>query len=538
MRASEHISVLLLGVVLFGICVSHRANALPPVVHARQMHPIYPALIRNDTNNVLQFNVIVMCEQAILENVILDFSGTDELNDVAQTTLYTGGPNGQLLTTTDLGSTHSTSRIVRFRLDHELKQGDNWFWVSCQVNPKASLLHEIGVQCVSIGTSEGGIKPQAASSPNRIGYALCQHQEGGTHTYRIPAVARAKDGSLLAVFDMRHTKSRDLQEDIDIGLCKSTDGGQTWSPPRPIMDRGKWGGRSESHNGISDPGIIVDPVTGKIFCFAVWMHGKPGKHQWTADGSEPGYEIGKAAQFLMASSVDHGETWSDLHNMTRALKQKEWVLFAPSPQNGISLRDGTLLAPVQGRNKDGNPFSTIMTSQDHGKSWKVAKPAFVGSSECQAVELRDGRIMLNMRSKRTSGKNRRSVFVTSDRGMTWKPHSTHQKALIEPYCNGSTIRVDYEEHGERKSVLLFANPQSTKSRVNHTIQVSFNEGLTWPKSHHHLLDTGLGFGYPSLVQIDPKHVGIVFEGSRSHIMFMKFTIAELTDGSQKPGSGQ
>ena len=74
----------------------------------------------------------------------------------------------------------------------------------------------------------------------RIGYALCQQGQGGTHAYRIPAVTRAKDGSLLAFYDMRHNRTKDLQEDIDIGLSKSTDGGQTWSEPRPIMDRGEW----------------------------------------------------------------------------------------------------------------------------------------------------------------------------------------------------------------------------------------------------------------------------------------------------------
>ena len=57
--------------------------------------------------------------------------------------------------------------------------------------------------------------------------------------------------------------------------------------------------------------------------------------------------------------------------------------------------------------------------------------------------------------------------------------------------------------------------------------------MTWPESHHHLLDEFTGFGYPSLVQIDEEHVGIVFEGSRSHIMFMKFTIAELVAGNSR-----
>jgi hypothetical protein len=77
----------------------------------------------------------------------------------------------------------------------------------------------------------------------------------------------------------------DLQEDIDIGLSRSTDGGRTWDPVRDIMDMDEYGGLPQEQNGCSDPGIIVDHQTGEIFCFAVWMNGKPGKHQWVDDGA-------------------------------------------------------------------------------------------------------------------------------------------------------------------------------------------------------------------------------------------------------------
>ena len=169
------------------------------------------------------------------------------------------------------------------------------------------------------------------------------------HTYRIPALATSSGGSLLCVYDMRRRAGRDLQEDIDIGLSRSTDGGQTWEPPRVIMDMGQYNGLPQEQNGCSDPGIIVDRQTGEIFCFAVWMWGKPGKHQWTEDGSEPGFEIGKSAQFLMVRSTDDGVTWSTPANLTRQLKSAEWWLLAPSPQQGIQLTDGTLVMPCQGR---------------------------------------------------------------------------------------------------------------------------------------------------------------------------------------------
>jgi len=72
------------------------------------------------------------------------------------------------------------------------------------------------------------------------------------------------------------------------------------------MDMGTFGGMPQEVNGCSDPGIIVDPETGEIFCSAVWMNGKAGKHQWNKDGSEPGFEIGKSAQFMLVRSQDDG----------------------------------------------------------------------------------------------------------------------------------------------------------------------------------------------------------------------------------------
>ena len=119
-----------------------------------------------------------------------------------------------------------------------------------------------------------------------------------------------------------------------------------------------------------------------------------------------------------------------------------------------------------------------MTSRDHGATWTVGTPAYSGGSECQAVQLGDGSIMLNMRNEHD---RYRAVFVTRDLGKTWQPHATNRKTLIEPNCNGSLLRVDYTEAGAKKHVLLFANPHSQKGRTHQTIQVSFDDGRTWPR---------------------------------------------------------
>lgn len=504
-------------------------------VQAIQLQRSYPALIGRETNNIVELKITADEEGIEIRSFRFEFKDTDDIQDIDSLTFFASGPEGQLETKSKIGTANKPTDVLIFQRNISLKKGDNWFWLSCQLKPTASLLHHVDVTCSQIETTKGNVVPEDKMPGRRmrIGYALCQQGQGGTHTYRIPVITRATDGSLLAFYDMRHNRTKDLQEDIDIGMSKSIDGGQTWSTPRPIMDRGEWGGLPEDQNGISDPGVIVDPKSGKIFVWAVWMYGKPGKHQWNGDGSEAGYEIGKAAQMLLTVSKDYGETWSELKNVTRDLKQEEWVLFAPAPQNGITLKNGTLVMPVQGRDAEGTSFSTIMSSHNHGRSWKVGKPTGMVSSECQAVELSDGRVMLNMRSSRDARFMKRSVMVTSDLGKTWSEHPTNHKGLIEPICNGSTIRIHYEQNGEQKTALLFANPNSMERREKHTIKVSFDDGITWPESHHYLLDDYSGFGYPSLVQIDEKHVGIVFEGSRSHIMFMKLTIEELVS-SQLP----
>ncbi len=101
----------------------------------------------------------------------------------------------------------------------------------------------------------------------------------------------------------------------------------------------------------------------------------------------------------LSRSADRGRTWSKPENLTRKLKNEAWWLFAPSPQQGIQLADGTLVMPSGGRHEKGVKFSTIMTSRDHGASWTVATPAYSGGSECQAVQLGDGSLMLNMRNE-------------------------------------------------------------------------------------------------------------------------------------------
>ena len=54
------------------------------------------------------------------------------------------------------------------------------------------------------------------------------HKQGqfDCHTFRIPAMATTNKGTLLAVYDLRYKSRRDLQGHMDIGLSRSTNGGE------------------------------------------------------------------------------------------------------------------------------------------------------------------------------------------------------------------------------------------------------------------------------------------------------------------------
>lgn len=371
------------------------------------------------------------------------------------------------------------------------------------------------------------ICPQLCFSADNERPYVVIHRQGdfGCHTFRIPGIAKTNDGTLLAVYDMRYTSRRDLQAHIDIGLSRSTDGGQTWERPRPIMDMGEYGGLPQDQNGCSDPNILIDAGTGEILVTALWTHAKPGTHQWKDGGSEPGIDPAQSSQFMAVRSNDDGKTWTKPENLTSQLKNPSWFLFAPAPGNGITLSNGTLVIPTQGRDANGLPFSNLTWSDNHGKTWTVSSPARSDTTESAVVELSDGSLMLNSRDNRNrqdkSKTNGRAVSVTSDLGDHWTIHESDHGVLPEPVCMASLIS---HQLADGRSVLFFSNPHHTSKRKKMTVQMSLDDGVTWNKQI--LLDQD-GGAYSSLVMVDHDTLGILYESSRADLIFQTIDLKEF-----------
>jgi sialidase-1 len=418
---------------------------------------------------------------------------------------------------------------ITFKGEAQFPPGVHRFSLKGTAAPGLDLLARLHPRCVELTFADGtSMRPQeAALPPLRPAYPIHKRGQFQCHTFRIPAIARAMDGSLLAVYDMRYLSEKDLQGHMDIGLSRSSDGGQTWTAPVPIMDMGEFGGKPQDENGCSDANILVDPKSGEALVSAVWTHGKPGTHQWVGKGSEPGHDLHRSSQFLIVRSRDHGKTWSEPENWTSRLKDPAWHLFAPAPGNGIAMRDGTLVIPAQGRDASGLPFSNLMFSKDHGKTWTVSAPARSDTTECAVAELADGSLLLNMRDNRNRGNvsntNGRAMAVTGDLGSTWAVHPADHGALPEPVCMASMISHTLPDG---RHILLFSNPRNKSARKDMTIQISFDQGHTWPRENHILLDEA-GGAYSSLVMMDDETIGILYESSQADLVFQKISLSEM-----------
>lgn len=393
------------------------------------------------------------------------------------------------------------------------------------------------IESVDLTFSETGKLRIPSGTTFRYRPALVLRGAGqdNVHTYRIPGLITTNAGTLIAIYDIRYNNSKDLQEDIDIGMSRSTDGGQSWEPMKVIMDMGEWGGRPQRLNGTGDPCILYDHFTGTLWVAALWMSGSHHEKMLWWD-SKPGMTPEETGQFILAKSTDDGISWSDPVNITSQIKDPSWQLLLAGPGRGLTLSDGTLVFPVQYKSDlgvqalDGGQYtcqSTIVYSTDKGKTWQIGTGAKPNTTEAQAVELSDGSIMLNMRddlnrAAKDKG-NGRAVAISRDLGKNWALHPSSNHALIEPNCMASLISANVKAGRKTIPVLFFSNPSHASERKNMTIKASTDEGNTWPPENQILLNEETGFGYSCLTITKDKCVGILYEGDRE-LIFQKIPV--------------
>lgn len=340
--------------------------------------------------------------------------------------------------------------------------------------------------------------------------------QDGYHTYRIPAVIRAKNGDLLAFCEGRKSAGGD-SGDIDLLQKRSTDGGRTWSAAQLVWN--------DDANTCGNPCPVLDESTGTLWLLLTHNLGTDHEKQIaarTAKGTRTAW---------VASSKDNGATWTKPKEITSTTKDPSWTWYATGPGVGIQLKNGPHAGrlvipcdhnyddPVEKKHLSG---SHTIYSDDHGRTWKLGGVIRPRVNECQVVELADGRgtLLMNMRSNH--GRNVRAQATSADGGATWTA-PTDSAPLVEPVCQASLIRHE-------SGLLLFSNP-AAKTRVNLTVRSSADDGRTWRNVA--VLHEGPS-AYSSLISLSAAEAGCLYERGEKRayekITFARFAVRAPRDG--------
>lgn len=479
-----------------------------------------PVLLRKPHNPVLAVKVVTegVLNPLTVTSLTITPEGTTNTSAIESFRIFYTGTEERFSTDSAFGSAQNPSDTMFFAGRQVLQEGVNYFWVSCTLKASANLFDKVDASCIQITADGQNLVPNPASGPiaKRIGYNVRDAGDDGVRGYRIPGLAATLRGTLIAVYDIRRHGMGDLPGDIDVGMSRSTDGGQSWEPMKVIIDMGP----PHDQNGVGDPAVLVDKTDNTIWVAALWSK---GNRAWS--GSGPGMSPDETGQFVLVNSRDDGLTWSEPIVITPQIKDPKWRLVFQCPGNGITLRDGTLVFPAQFKDENDVPYSTLVYSKDHGQTWNIGSGAKSNTTEAQIAELNDGSLMLNMRDNRGGW---RSVCVTRDLGRTWQEHPTSRCALPEPVCMASFIRFSSILDGDTRNILLFSNPATAGGRRNMTIKASLDEGMTWPQQYHTVFYEPPCAGYSCMTRIDKHTVGILYEGGDSALLiFEKFPIAEI-----------
>lgn len=513
--------------------------------------PQVPILIeRND--NVLFYMRMDAKETKNLDEVTVTFGKDVPLSQIKSVKLYYGGTDAsqdrgkkrfapvEYISSNTPGKTLAANpsysvrksevqpkndRTIVLKGEQKLFPGYNFFWVSLEMQPSASLQTKVTADITSVKADGKENPTKLVSDKNierRMGIGVRHAGDDGSAAFRIPGLVTTNKGTLLGVYDVRYNSSVDLQEHIDIGLSRSTDGGKTWEKMRLPLAFGEYDGLPAAQNGVGDPSILVDTKTNTVWIVAAWTHGMGNQRAWWS--SHPGMDLNHTAQLVMAKSTDDGKTWSAPINVTEQVKLPEWYFLLQGPGRGITTSDGTLVFPIQFIDKTRIPNAGIMYSKDRGETWKIHNYARTNTTEAQVAEVEPGVLMLNMRDNRGGS---RAVYTTTDFGQTWKEHESSRTALIEPVCMASLISVKAKDNVLGKDLLIFSNPNSTSARKDMTIKISMDGGKTWSANHQLLLDEDYNWGYSCLTMIDKETIGILYESSVAHMTFQSIKLKDI-----------
>lgn len=315
-------------------------------------------------------------------------------------------------------------------------------------------------------------------------YLLVNEGEGGYAVRRIPGLITCDDGSIICYYECRSCLSDWAL--IDIGMRKSTDGGLTWSEECLIAFSG-------GKNTVNNPVMMV-AESGKL----IFMY------------------LENYKRLFQRESTDHGESWSEAHEITDALDafrpEYAWTCAAVGPGHGCRLPSGRLVINVWLACNPEKIFEhwpsvvSCLYSDDEGASWQRGHIIYdpvegANLNEAVIVPLASGGVLFNIRNYAPC--KRRYLAYNEDAAGEWL-HGHFAENLPDPCCMAGMCRAGDD--------LLYCSCDTDgegkmwgPSRIHLTLQRSHDDGRTWEKCY--LSKIG---GYSDVCVTEDKKTALVF----------------------------
>ena len=372
--------------------------------------------------------------------------------------------------------------------------------------------------------------------------------------YRIPALAETKDGTLLAVADLRYKHAADVGKygpngewggnshlhRVDLVLKNSADYGINWSatdtnltnvPDNPVQ------------YGCGDAAIAADRDSDEVLILHVQGNVR--------------YQHGKQS-VMKLKSTDGGKTFTStditeqIYGMNTTSWNRMFVTSGKIHQSRFIKVDKYFriyAAPVIGG--FGN---TVIYSDDFGDTWNVlggdatARPTPAGD-EAKVEELPDGRVILSSRRENQSGSKEGrfiNIFTYTDKNSGlghWESSYAVLSLGNDPGTNGELLIVKACEKNNKTPVYLALLSIPTVDRrkdvsifwrtINENVSLAdFATASKWTQKKIH---TGTS-AYSTMIQQKDGRIGFLYECNEQSspagydIKYKSLTIHEITDG--------
>ena len=296
-----------------------------------------------------------------------------------------------------------------------------------------------------------------------------------THTFQTPSLEVTTGGTVIAVCDARRDRRSLHSGNIDLYMRRSLDDGASWEAAKAILDL-------PQNQGCMNPSLLVDRITGRIFCFYTHVNAKVSPSINRAGKSGEKKLDSQSVKYIF--SDDDGESWSQPVALNTFSKSSLGDNISSIMGHGIQTRSGRLMQPLS--------HSCYAYSDNHGHTWMVNNlDELKKLSDSDIVNYNNG------------------VIVAHDR----KVKAIHYSSIWEgqPY----NVLVSGSMHGEKRLKTL-------------SIRLSFDGAQTWPISIP--IHKGASANF-SMIRLYDGGLGVLLEnGTKSpnqKISFVKIKKADI-----------